>query len=93
MGMTDFFAATVYVLCFLTSVTCACLLARSYRQTGARLLLWSAVCFGFLAANNLMLVFDLVVWPDVNLRLARLLLSLAAVVSLIWGFVWEAEGQ
>lgn len=93
MGMTDFFAATVYVLCFLTSVACTGLLARSYLHTGARLLLWSAVCFGFLAANNLMLVFDLVVWPDVNLRIARLLLSLAAVVSLIWGFVWEAENQ
>jgi hypothetical protein len=48
------------------------------------------VCFGFLALNNLALVLDLVVWPDdVDLRLLRLLLALAAVVSLIWGFVWE----
>jgi len=38
------------------------------------------------------LVFDLVVWPnDVDLRLVRLVLALAAVVSLIWGFVWEVE--
>jgi hypothetical protein len=29
----------------------------------------------------------------VDLRLARLLLSLAAVASLIWGFVWEAEEE
>jgi hypothetical protein len=38
-------------------------------------------------------VLDLVVWPspDVDLRLPRLLLALAAAVSLIWGFVWEVE--
>jgi hypothetical protein len=33
-----------------------------------------------------------VVWPnDVDLRLIRLLLALAAVASLIWGFVCEVE--
>jgi hypothetical protein len=58
------------------------------------LLLWSSVCFAFLSANNLALVLDLVVWPtSVDLRLARLLLALAAVVSLIWGFVWEVEEE
>ena len=88
--MTEFFAAVVYLLCLLTSVICAWLLGRSYRRTGMRLLLWSSICFGFLAANNLALVFDLVVWPDdVDLRLVRLGFALAAVVSLIWGFVWE----
>jgi hypothetical protein len=37
-------------------------------------------------------VLDLVVWPapDIDLRLPRLVLALAAVVSLIWGFVWNA---
>ena len=89
--MTDMFPVTVYVLCFLTSATCASMLGRSYLRSGARLLLWSAICFGLLAGNNLVLVLDLVVWPDVDLKLLRLLLSLAAVVSLIWGFVWEAE--
>jgi hypothetical protein len=40
--------------------------------------------------NNLALVVDLVVWPQgPDLRLLRLVLALAAVVSLIWGFVWE----
>jgi hypothetical protein len=40
----------------------------------------------------LALVFDLVVWPnDVDLRFIRLALALAAVVSLIWGFVWRVE--
>lgn len=92
--MTEIFPATVYVLCFLTSAACAWLLGRSYSRSGTRLLLWSSVCFVFLAANNLALVFDLVVWPDdIDLRIVRLLLALAAVVSLLWGFVWDGERE
>lgn len=89
--MADIFPAAVYILCFLTSAACAWLLGRSYFQNRTRLLLWSSICFVFLALNNLALVLDLVVWPapEVDLRLPRLLLALAAAVSLIWGFVWE----
>ena len=87
--MTELFPTVVYLLCLLTSATCAWMLGRNFYRTGARLLLWSSVCFVFLAANNLVLVFDLLVWPDSDLRLGRLLLSLAAVGALIWGFIWE----
>lgn len=88
--MSELFPTVVYVLCFLTSVACAWMLGRSYRRNGTRLLLWSSICFLFLALNNLALVLDLVVWPtQVDLTLPRLLLALAAVLSLIWGFVWE----
>ena len=85
-------AETVYILCALTSIACAALLLRGYARSRTRLLLWSSICFAFLPANNLALVLDLVVWPDpqVDLRLPRLLLALAAVVSLIWGFVWDS---
>jgi hypothetical protein len=91
--MADIFPTAVYVLCFLTSAACAWLLGRSYLANRTRLLLWSGICFVFLALNNLALVLDLVVWPSpqVDLRLPRLLLALAAVVSLIWGFVWDVE--
>ena len=89
--MTEIFPTVVYVLCFLTSAACTWMLGRSYLQNGARLLLWSAICFALLAANNLLLVMDLVVWPHVDLRLPRLLLSFAAIVSLLWGFVWDVE--
>ena len=90
--MGEVFPAAVYILCLLTSSACAWLLGRSYSRSGVRLLLWSSICFAFLAANNLVLVLDLVVWPgaDSDLRLPRLLLALAAVISLIWGFVWDA---
>lgn len=92
--MTELLPATVYILCFLTSTACAWLLGRSYARNGTRLLLWSSICFLFLAANNLALVLDLVVWPDdIDLRLFRIVLALAAVSSLIWGFVWQIEEE
>lgn len=91
--MADIFPTAVYILCFLTSLACAWLLGRSYLVNRTRFLLWSSICFVFLSLNNLALVLDLVVWPspEVDLRLPRLLLALAAAVSLIWGFVWEVE--
>lgn len=90
--MGEVFPAVVYVLCFLTSAACAWLLGRSYRSNGMPLLLWSSICFLFLAGNNLALVLDLVIFPEVaNLRLLRLLLALSAVVSLTWGFIWQLE--
>ena len=92
--MTEVFPAIVYVLCFLTSSACAWLLGRSYQGNGTRLLLWSSVCFAFLAANNLVLVLDLVVWgEEADLRILRLLLALAAIASLVWGFIWEVEEE
>ncbi|HYI42152.1 MAG TPA: DUF5985 family protein [Sphingomicrobium sp.] len=91
--MHDLFPAAVYILCFLTSSACAWLLGRSYRTTHARLLLWSSLCFLFLAANNLVLVFDLLVVPDMDLRIGRLLLSLSAVATLLFGFIWDLEKE
>ncbi len=85
------FPAAVYLLCFLTSSACAGLRARSYRRTGARLLLWSAICFLLLAFNNLAVILDLLILPDVDFRLARHLLALAAVGVLLFGFIWDLE--
>lgn len=91
--MPELFPAIVYFLCFATSAACAWLLGRSYRSTGARLLLWSALCFFFLALNNLLVFVDLLVIRNVDLRLGRLLLALAAIGILLFGFVWEAEEE
>jgi hypothetical protein len=89
MGVS--FPAAVYLLCFLTSSACALLLARTYWRTGTRLLLWSALCFLFLAANNLAVILDLLVLTAWDFRLARLLLALAAVGVLLFGFIWDQE--
>ena len=91
--MSESFASAVYILCFIASASCALLLGRSYRRSGARLLLWSCLCFIALAANNLTLVADLVVFQDYDLKLARLSFSLIAVSVLLFGFVWDLEDK
>ena len=89
--MSEAFPTAVYTLCFLASSACAFLLARNYARTGARLLLWSALCFLLLAGNNLIVVIDMLVLPDLNLRVARLVFSAAAVAVLLFGFIWDME--
>ena len=89
--MQQVFPAIVYILCFMTSAACAWLLGRSYARSRAQLLLWSSACFVLLAGNNLLLVLDLLIFTDVNLRIGRLLFSLTAVCVLLFGFVWALE--
>ena len=93
--MADLFPTAVYVLCFLTSAACAWLLGRSYGRSRTPLLLWSSVSFIFLALNNLLLVLDLVGLPspEVDLRLPRILLALAASCSLLFGFIYRIEEE
>lgn len=91
--MQDLLASFVYLLCFATSCACAWLLWRSYRRTAAALLLWSSLCFVLLAANNLLLVLDLLVFPAIDMRVARSVLSLAAVAILLFGFIWHVEEE
>jgi len=89
--MSAAFPAAVYSLCFLTGAVCAFLLARSYARTGMRLLLWSALCFGFLAGNSFVVIVDLLIIPDADLSLVRNGLSLAGIGVLLFGFIWDLE--
>jgi RsiW-degrading membrane proteinase PrsW (M82 family) len=82
----------VYLLCIATSAACMVLLIRGYRQSRARLLLWSALCFVGLAVNNLLLFIDVIVLPtEIDLQPVRHLASLAAVSVLLYGFIWETD--
>lgn len=82
----------MYLLALLTSLGCMLLLFRAYAATGTRLLLWSALCFVGLSVNNVLLFFDLVVFPtELDLRPYRLLSALAGLLFLLYGFIWEAE--
>lgn len=81
----------VYFLCFAASATCAALLIRAYQRTRARLLLWSAASFVFLAVNNFFVVADLLLLPNADLLILRQIAALAAGAILIYGFIWEAE--
>ena len=83
--------AIVYLLGLLTSAACAFLLVRSYVRSRTRLLLFSALCFVLLALNNVLVVIDILVLPDMNLVLFRQLAALAAVCVLLFGFIWDTE--
>jgi hypothetical protein len=84
-------AELVYILCAATSLFCAVLLFRSYRASRSRLLLLSTVCFFGLAINSIMLVLDLIVLTDVDLRLARTLLAYVTILVFLLGLIWESR--
>lgn len=82
----------LYVMAVLTCLACTALLGRSYLQTRIRLLLWSTLCFVGLSLNNVLLFFDLVVFPtEIDLRLWRLVAALAGLLFLLYGFIWDSE--
>lgn len=91
--MQGFFPAAVYCLCFLTCSLCAFLLARAYVASRMRLLFWSASCFTLLAINALLVILDIIVFPDVDFGLWRPATALAAVAVLLFGFVWDLEEE
>lgn len=89
--MIEFGPAPVYILCLVTSLSCAGLLARAYLRSRSKLLLWTALSFALLALNNLFLVGDMLVFENINLWAPRQLSALAAVGVLLYGFIWETE--
>jgi hypothetical protein len=81
----------IFSLCALTALVCAVLLTRSYLKTRFRLLLWGALCFAGLTANNVLLVLDKTVFAHLDLSTWRLLLALAAMMMLVFGLIMERE--
>jgi len=79
----------LYLLCFLTSLCCCLLLIRRYRRDRSKVLLWTATCFVLLALDNLLVVLDLIVLPNVDLAMLRLFCTLFAVSTLLIGFIRE----
>jgi hypothetical protein len=82
---------TLYLLAALTSFASMVLLFRSYLRSRQRLLLWSALCFVGLTANNVLVFFDLAIYADVDLRPYRLAAALTGLLFLIYGFIMEAD--
>lgn len=84
-------ATLVYALCALTSLACAVLLLRGYARNRVRLLLWAGLCFVGLALNNIILLVDMRVVPQIDLSVWRTLPALAGIVILLYGLVWETR--
>lgn len=84
-------ALLIYILCALASLVCAVLLWRGHRQSGARLLRWSALCFVGLFLNNVLLIVDTHLIATVDLALYRMLPALIGALVLVYGLVWDTE--
>ena len=84
-------ASAVYLLCAVTSLTCAGLLIRGFLNTRTRLLLWSSFCFVGLTVNNLLLFVDLIIVPEIDLSLYRAGTALLSFLLLLDGLIWNRE--
>jgi hypothetical protein len=81
----------VYSLCALTASVCAWLLLLAWRRSRYRLLLWSSLCFMGLTLNNLLLVLDKIIFPEIDLSLWRLTTALVSLGVLLFGLIWETK--
>lgn len=57
----------LYILTCFTTLLCAVLLLRAYARTRGRLLLWSGLCFAGLTVSNVLVVADLMLFPQIDL--------------------------
>ena len=87
----DSLKIALYMIAVLSSGTCAVLLFRGYLRRRIRLLMWSGVCFIGLTINNVALFMDLIVFPNLDLRLARLIPALTGMTLLLYGFIWDSD--
>lgn len=84
-------APVVFTLCAVTALMCTVMLLTAYKNSSYRLLLWSGLCFAGLTLNNVLLVFDKVIFPLVDLSTARTAIALLSMIILLYGLIWEAE--
>ncbi len=84
-------AEIVYLLCACMSIACAFMLLRGHFTNQSRLLLWGGLCFGLLALNNIILVVDLVIIPNIEFQgtVWRNGIGATAGCALLFGLIWE----
>ena len=84
-------ATAIYTLDALTALLCMVLLLRAWLHGRYRLLLWSSICFAGLTLNNILLVLDKIMLPDVDLSPLRSAVALVAMAILLYGMIWDSE--
>jgi hypothetical protein len=82
-------AEAIYLLCAATSLVAAWMLMRYYNVSRTPLLLWSCIGFVGLAANNVLVVLDLVLVREVDLSLVRTLVGVVGMAALVYGITNE----
>ena len=81
----------VYILCAITSLLSAVLLMRGALRHSNRLLLWSSLCFFAMAANNVLLYANFIIFPTVDLLTAARAATLVGVLAVNFGLIWHAN--
>jgi hypothetical protein len=79
------------ILTFLTTLLCSVLLLRGWTQVRRRLLLWSGLCFAGLSVNYLLVIVDLMIFPEKDLFTYRLGFAATAMTLLLYGLIWESQ--
>jgi Family of unknown function (DUF5985) len=79
----------VYILCTITALASAILLARAAWTGGGRLLFWSATAFAGMALNNILLYIDTMIAPQTDWSLYPNVVALASVAVLLYGLIWD----
>jgi hypothetical protein len=78
-----------YIICAITSLTSGVLLARSYRQNQNRLLFWTSVFFFGMVVNNILLLVDRLIGPQVDWSVPPNVVMLVSVAALLYGLIWD----
>lgn len=81
----------VYILNTCIFALCGALLLRGYWRGRQRLLLWSGLCFSFLALSNFFIILDLVVLAWIDFYPERQIFSCLGMVLLLYGLIWESD--
>lgn len=81
----------IYSLCGVTSLFCAWLLIRAYREKHIGLLLWLGLFFVIQACANVILVIDKLVIPTIDFSLVRTIIMLVGVGVLLYGLIMRTE--
>lgn len=81
----------IYSMCGVTSLFCAWLLIRAYREKHIGLLLWVGLFFVIQACANVILVIDKLVIPTIDFSLVRTIIMLVGVGVLLYGLIMRTE--
>ena len=84
-------SGAIYGLCSLTALSCAWLLLAAYRRSRYRLLFWSGLCFVGLTVNNVVLIFDKLVFPETDMSVLRSGMGLVSIAVLLYGLIWNSD--
>lgn len=83
----------VYGLCAVTSLACFGLLLREHMRARSLLAFQCGIAFLCFAVANVILFVDLIVLPQIDLRLWRNLITLLGVVCLLLAVTRDHEGD